>query len=174
MSYAPSCFHLLQFSTIKSCNIGHDQDEPDASIIIPILHRFDTLQQCDRRVTKFTEESFVLTIVTQLPPTGTILSRSQLLKEEIATRFKNYLSSSLQFIYLLIVSVPVILWINKPTSLLMNHNYPDTTNRVSSDNTQYNILYIIDFFTMDCSLYKANLKPDTREKLRLIEIIITQ
>ena len=74
-----------------------------------ILHRFDTLQQCDRRVTNFTEESFVLTIVTQLPPTGTILSRSQLLKEEIATRFKDYLSTSLQFICLLIVSVPVIL-----------------------------------------------------------------
>ena len=29
-----------------------------------ILHRFDTLQQCDRRLAKFTEESFVLTIVT--------------------------------------------------------------------------------------------------------------
>ena len=70
-----------------------------------ILHRFDTLQQCDRRVTKFTEESFVLTIVTQLPPMGTILSCSQLLKEEIATRFKDYLSTSLQFIYLLIVVV---------------------------------------------------------------------
>ena len=89
--------------------------------------RFDTLKLCDRRFTKFTEESFVLTIVTKLPPTGTILSRSQLLKEKIATRFKDYLSTSLQFIYLLIVSVPVILWINKPTSLLMNHHYPDTT-----------------------------------------------
>ena len=26
------------------------------------------------------------------------------------------------------MSVPVILWINKPTSLLMNHHYPDTTS----------------------------------------------
>ena len=124
--------HCLVFTCCSFQLLRHARQDTTKTNRMPvssstILHRFDTLQQCDQRVTKFTEESFVLTIVTQLPPTGTILSRSQLLKEEIATGFKDYLSTSLQFIYLLIVPVPVTLWINKPTSLLMNHHYPDMT-----------------------------------------------